>query len=42
VLRENRNKLDALAQALLIRETLDEADAYRIADVARAPKPALL
>ena len=42
VLGENRNKLDALAQALLIRETLDEADAYRIADVARAPKPALL
>ena len=42
VLRENRNKLDALAQALLIRETLDEADAYRIAGVVRAPKPALL
>ena len=42
VLRENRNKLDALAQALLIRETLDEADAYRIAGVTREPKPALL
>ena len=42
VLRENRNKLDALAQALLIRETLDEADAYRIAGVMREPKPALL
>jgi cell division protease FtsH len=42
VLRENRNKLDALAQALLIRETLDEADAYRIAGVVRDPKPALL
>jgi cell division protease FtsH len=42
LLRENRNKLDALAQALLIRETLDEADAYRIAGVVREPKPALL
>jgi cell division protease FtsH len=42
LLRENRNKLDALAQALLIRETLDEADAYRIAGVLRDPKPALL
>ncbi|MEO8694963.1 MAG: ATP-dependent zinc metalloprotease FtsH [Acidimicrobiales bacterium] len=42
VLRENRNKLDALAQALLIRETLDEADAYRIAGVVREPKPSLL
>ena len=42
VLRENRNKLDALAQALLIRETLDEADAYRIAGITRLPKPALL
>ena len=42
LLRENRNKLDALAQALLIRETLDEADAYRIAGVMREPKPALL
>ncbi|MEO5839776.1 MAG: AAA family ATPase, partial [Acidimicrobiales bacterium] len=42
VLRENRNKLDALAQALLIRETLDEADAYRIAGVVREPKPVLL
>ena len=42
VLRENRNKLDALAQALLIRETLDEIDAYRIAGVDRQPKPVLL
>ncbi|HUP76448.1 MAG TPA: ATP-dependent zinc metalloprotease FtsH [Acidimicrobiales bacterium] len=42
VLSENRNKLDALAQALLIRETLDEIDAYRIAGVIRQPKPVLL
>jgi cell division protease FtsH len=42
VLSENRNKLDALAQALLIRETLDEIDAYRIAGVLRQPKPVLL
>ena len=34
LLRTNRSKLDALAQALLVRETLDETDAYRIADIA--------
>jgi cell division protease FtsH len=33
LLRENRERLDALAHALLERETLDEADAYRIAGV---------
>jgi cell division protease FtsH len=33
ILRENRERLDALAHALLERETLDEADAYRIAGV---------
>jgi cell division protease FtsH len=35
LLTENRDKLDALVAALLERETLDEADAYRIAGVAR-------
>jgi cell division protease FtsH len=30
-LRENRDRLESLAQALLERETLDEADAYRAA-----------
>ncbi len=39
-LRRNREKLDALAHALLERETLDEADAYRVAGVARRPEPA--
>ncbi|WP_331737493.1 ATP-dependent zinc metalloprotease FtsH [Streptomyces sp. NBC_00019] len=32
-LRDHRGQLDALAQALLERETLEEADAYRIAGV---------
>jgi cell division protease FtsH len=36
-LRENRGKLEALARALLERETLDEADAYRIAGIERRP-----
>ena len=40
LLRENRVKLDALAEALLARETLDEADAYRIAGLA-GPKSRL-
>jgi cell division protease FtsH len=35
LLTEARDKLDALAGALLERETLDEADAYRIAGVER-------
>ncbi|MFC5719149.1 ATP-dependent zinc metalloprotease FtsH [Streptomyces gamaensis] len=34
-LRENQGKLDALARALLERETLEEAEAYRIAGVSR-------
>ncbi|MDQ3876613.1 MAG: ATP-dependent zinc metalloprotease FtsH [Actinomycetota bacterium] len=34
-LRANRDRLDRLAQALLERETLDEADAYRIAGIER-------
>jgi cell division protease FtsH len=36
LLRENRGKLDSLAQALLERETLDEDEAYAAAGVTRA------
>jgi cell division protease FtsH len=36
LLRENREKLDSLAQALLERETLDENQAYAAAGVTRA------
>ncbi len=36
LLNEARDKLDALAEALLERETLDEADAYKIAGVERS------
>ena len=36
LLRENRPKLDSLAQALLEHETLDEDDAYAAAGVPRA------
>jgi cell division protease FtsH len=39
-LREHRDQLDALTRALLEHETLDEADAYRIAGVDRAAAPA--
>ncbi|NEB03003.1 ATP-dependent zinc metalloprotease FtsH [Streptomyces sp. SID13726] len=37
-LTEHRGQLDALAQALLENETLEEADAYRIAGVTRLTK----
>ncbi|HEY1359534.1 MAG TPA: ATP-dependent zinc metalloprotease FtsH, partial [Thermoleophilaceae bacterium] len=37
LLRENRNKLDALAEALLERETLDQPDAYAAAGLERRP-----
>jgi cell division protease FtsH len=36
-LRENRERLSALAHALLERETLDEADAYAVAGIEREP-----
>jgi cell division protease FtsH len=37
---EHRNKLDALASALLERETLDEIDAYAAAGISREREPA--
>jgi cell division protease FtsH len=37
LLAEHRSKLDALAQALLERETLDEAEVYAAAGVERSP-----
>ncbi|MGW2421741.1 ATP-dependent zinc metalloprotease FtsH [Streptomyces sp. NPDC001709] len=37
-LRDHRGQLDALAQALLENETLEEADAYRIAGITRLTK----
>ncbi|MEV6018646.1 ATP-dependent zinc metalloprotease FtsH [Streptomyces sp. NPDC051997] len=39
-LREHRGQLDALAEALLANETLEEAEAYRIAGVPRSTKEA--
>jgi len=40
LLRENRDKLDSLANALLEHETLDEDDAYAAAGVERSAAPA--
>jgi cell division protease FtsH len=40
LLRENRSKLDSLANALLEHETLDEEDAYAAAGVPHGPSPA--
>jgi cell division protease FtsH len=44
VVADNRDRLDALADALLERETLDQSDAYAVAgierDRARAEAPA--
>ncbi|MEU3617526.1 ATP-dependent zinc metalloprotease FtsH [Streptomyces sp. NPDC006872] len=37
-LRDHQDQLDALAEALLENETLEEADAYRIAGIARPTK----
>jgi cell division protease FtsH len=39
LLRQNRDKLDSLANALLEHETLDEEDAYAAAGVPRNAKP---
>ncbi|CAA9516097.1 MAG: Cell division protein FtsH, partial [uncultured Solirubrobacteraceae bacterium] len=39
-LRENRDKLEALTKELLDEETLDEADAYRVAGFDRKPPAA--
>ncbi|MFF0854755.1 ATP-dependent zinc metalloprotease FtsH [Streptomyces sp. NPDC003280] len=39
-LRDHRGRLDALAHALLENETLEEADAYRIAGITRLTKDA--
>ena len=38
LLKENRNKLDAIANELLIHETLDEPAVYAAADIARRPR----
>jgi cell division protease FtsH len=40
LLRENQERLDSLALALLDRETLDEVDAYAAAGVAPFVAPA--
>ena len=40
LLREHRSKLDALADALLARETLDEDDAYAAAGIPKRGEPA--
>ena len=40
LLATNRDRLDALAEALLKCETLDEADAYAAAGISRDPVPA--
>jgi cell division protease FtsH len=37
-LRDHRERLDALAEALLANETLEEAEAYRIAGISRLRK----
>jgi cell division protease FtsH len=41
LLSDSRERLDALAEALLERETLDEADAYAAAGIPRQPVPAV-
>ena len=35
VLKEHRTQLDAIAAALLEKETLDEAEAYQVAGITR-------
>ena len=39
ILGENRERLEALARALLERETLDQEDAYRVADIVHGRAP---
>jgi ATP-dependent Zn protease len=39
-LDKNRDRLEALARALLDKETLEEAQAYQIAGLERDPDPA--
>jgi cell division protease FtsH len=41
LLKEERARLDALAEALHTQETLDEDDAYAAANVTRPQEPAL-
>jgi cell division protease FtsH len=38
-LKQHRGKLDALTEALLVKETLEESDAYEVAGIDRAAKP---
>ena len=38
-LQANRDKLEALTQALLVKETLEETDAYEIAGIPRPLNP---
>ena len=40
ILKENRNKLDAIVKQLLLHETLDEPDVYAAAGVPTPPKTA--
>ena len=40
LLADNRDKLDAVAEALLERESLDELDVYAAADIDRQAVPA--
>ena len=37
-LKQYRDKLDALAEALLVKETLEESDAYEVAGIERPAK----
>jgi cell division protease FtsH len=39
LLKENRDKLDAIVEQLLTHETLDEADVYRVAGIPRPAAP---
>jgi len=41
LLREHRDKLDAIVAQLLLRESLDEAEIYAAAGIARRPSPAV-